>query len=253
LAQSATTRFSYAKIPDACDMPNLLDIQLKSYNDFLQIDVPPASREKIGLHKIFSEIFPVSDVHENFSLEYVSYHLGPRRYSIDECRERNMSYAAPLKVTMRLISRQGEGEQKEVKDIIEQDVYLGELPVITKWGTFIINGAERVIVSQLHRSPGVFFDESTHPNGKKLNSARVIPYRGSWVEFALDINDIMWVYIDSRQVTARSWLKPLLIRKRARSCSRLEPNSTRIRWPSSRKPARSRSGLFRVMSNATPM
>ncbi len=199
MAQSLTTRQSYAKIPDACDMPNLLDVQLKSYNDFLQIDVPSAKRELMGLHKIFSEIFPVSDVHENFSLEYVGYHLGPRRYTIDECRERNMTSAAPLKVTMRLISRQGEGDDKEVKDIMEQDVYLGELPVITEWGTFIINGAERVIVSQLHRSPGVFFDESTHPNGKKLNSARVIPYRGSWVEFALDINDIMWVYIDSKR------------------------------------------------------
>jgi len=199
LAQSVKIRQSYAKIPDACDMPNLLDVQLKSYNDFLQIDVPAASREKIGLHKIFSEIFPVSDIHENFSLEYVGYHLGPRRYTIDECRERNMTFAAPLKVTMRLISRQGDGDEKEVKDIMEQDVYLGELPVITEWGTFIVNGAERVIVSQLHRSPGVFFDESTHPNGKKLNSARVIPYRGSWVEFALDINDIMWVYIDSKR------------------------------------------------------
>ncbi len=199
MAQSVTTRFSYAKIKDACEMPNLLEVQLKSYNDFLQADVPPAKRPLSGLHKIFNDIFPVTDVHENFSLEYVGYYLGPCRYAIDECRERNMTYAAPLKVTMRLIARQGEGEEKEVKDIIEQDVYLGELPVITKWGTFIINGAERVIVSQLHRSPGVFFDETTHPNGKKLNSARVIPYRGSWVEFSLDIHDIMWVYIDSKR------------------------------------------------------
>jgi DNA-directed RNA polymerase subunit beta len=180
-------------------MPNLLDVQIKAYDDFLQMDVPPAKRTLSGLHKIFAEIFPVTDVHENFSLEYVNYYLGPKRYSIDECRERNMTFAAPLKVTMRLIARQGEGDEKEVKDIVEQDVYLGELPVITQWGTFIINGAERVIVSQLHRSPGVFFDESTHPNGKKLNSARVIPYRGSWVEFSLDINDIMWVYIDSKR------------------------------------------------------
>jgi len=180
-------------------MPNLLDVQLQSYNDFLQLEVPFDKRQNTGLHKIFSEIFPVTDVHENFSLGYVGYYLGPRRYTIDECRERNMTYAAPLKVTMRLISRQGEGEQKEVKDIIEQDVYLGELPLITEWGTFIINGAERVIVSQLHRSPGVFFDETIHPNGKKLHSGRVIPYRGSWVEFALDINDIMWVYIDSKR------------------------------------------------------
>jgi DNA-directed RNA polymerase subunit beta len=192
-------RSSYGKIADACEMPNFLDVQLQSYNNFLQAHVPPHKRAMAGLHQIFSDIFPVTDVHEKYSLEYVSYHLGPIRYAIDECRERNMSYAAPLKVTMRLLSRQGEGDQKEVKDIIEQDVYLGELPLITEWGTFIINGAERVTVSQLHRSPGVFFDESIHPNGKKLHSARVIPYRGSWVEFNLDINDIMWVYIDSKR------------------------------------------------------
>jgi len=199
LTQSTISRSSYAKIADACDMPHFLDVQLDSYNSFLQLDKAPNKRAMAGLHHIFTEIFPVTDVHQNYSLEYVSYHLGPTRYTIDECRERNMTFAAPLKVTMRLISRQGEGEEKEVKDIIEQDVYLGELPIITEWGTFIINGAERVIVSQLHRSPGVFFDESIHPNGKKLHSARVIPYRGSWVEFNLDINDIMWVYIDSKR------------------------------------------------------
>ncbi|RKX24482.1 MAG: DNA-directed RNA polymerase subunit beta, partial [Candidatus Zixiibacteriota bacterium] len=193
------TRHSYAAIPDACEMPNLLDVQLSSYNSFLQIGVPIHKRTDTGLNRIFKEIFPVTDVHENYSLEYVSYHLGPSRYSIRECRERNMTFAVPLKVTMRLIARQGESDEKQVKDIVEQDVYLGELPLITEWGTFIVNGAERVIVSQLHRSPGVFFDESIHPNGKKLHSARVIPYRGSWVEFALDINDIMWVYIDSKR------------------------------------------------------
>ena len=180
-------------------MPNFLEVQLNSYNEFLQKELPPNKRQHQGLHQIFSEIFPVTDIHENYSLEYVGYHLGPTRYSIDECRERNMTFAAPLKVTMRLVTRQGEGEEKEIKDIIEQDVYLGELPLVTEWGTFIINGAERVIVSQLHRSPGVFFDEEIHPNGKQLFSARVIPYRGSWVEFALDINDIMYVYLDSKR------------------------------------------------------
>jgi DNA-directed RNA polymerase subunit beta len=180
-------------------MPNFLEVQLKSYDDFLQMETPADKRERRGLHQIFQEIFPVMDIHENYSLEYVGYHLGPTRYSIEECRERNMTFAAPLKVTMRLVSRQGEGEEKEIKDIIEQDVYLGELPLVTEWGTFIINGAERVIVSQLHRSPGVFFDEEIHPNGKRLFSARIIPYRGSWVEFALDINDIMYVYLDSKR------------------------------------------------------
>ena len=193
------TRQSYGTIADAIEMPNLLDVQLTSYEEFLQTTIAPHKRTSTGLQQIFNDVFPVTDVHENYSLEFVSYHLGPTRYSIDECRERNMSFGAPLKVTMRLIARQGEGDKKEVKDIIEQDVYLGELPIITEWGTFIINGAERVIVSQLHRSPGVFFDEETHPNGKLLYSARVIPYRGSWVEFALDINDIMWVYIDSKR------------------------------------------------------
>jgi len=200
LARSAyLTRKSYGSLQDATEMPNLLDVQVRSFEDFLQKDVPPAKRARQGLHGMFLDIFPVTDVHENNSLEYVGYHLGPIRYSIDECRERNMSYAAPLRVTMRLIARQGEGEEKAVKDIIEQDVYLGELPLITEWGTFIINGAERVVVSQLHRSPGVFFDEEIHPNGKKLFSARIIPYRGSWVEFAMDINDVMYAYIDSKR------------------------------------------------------
>ena len=196
---SILTRDSYASLTDATEMPNFLEVQLRSYNEFLMVNIPPHKRPMTGLHQIFSDIFPVTDVHENYSLEYVGYHLGPTRYSIDECRERNMTYAAPLRVTMRLICRQGEGSQKEVKDIVEQDVYLGELPLITEWGTFIVNGAERVIVSQLHRSPGVFFDEAIHPNGKKLYSARVIPYRGSWVEFNLDLNDVMWVYIDSKR------------------------------------------------------
>lgn len=192
-------RKSYGTIKDATSMPNFLDVQLVSYYEFLQTDVPVDKREKKGLHQIFAEVFPISDVNENYSLEYVHYYLGQPRYSIEECRERNMTYAAPLRVTMRLITRGGEGEKKAVKDIIEQDVYLGELPVITQWGTFIINGAERVVVSQLHRSPGVFFDESIHPNGKVLYSARIIPYRGSWIEFSTDINDVMNVYLDSRR------------------------------------------------------
>ncbi len=192
-------RFSYGTSTDAMEMPNFLEVQLNSYFEFLQPETPFTKRKKEGLEQIFSDIFPVSDVHENYSLEYVGYKLNPSRYTIDECRERNMSYAAPLKVTMRLICRQGEGDEKEIKDIIEQDVYLGELPLVTEWGTFIINGSERVIVSQLHRSPGVFFSDSIHPNGKKLYSARIIPYRGSWMEFTTDINDIMYLYVDSKR------------------------------------------------------
>jgi len=197
--EELTKRISFGTLTDSMEMPNFLEVQLNSYNEFLQPATPHHKREVQGLQHIFNEVFPVTDVHENYSLEYVSYSLGPTRYTIDECRERNMSFAAPLKVTMRLISRQGEGQEKEIKDIIEQDVYLGELPLITEWGTFIINGSERVIVSQLHRSPGVFFSDSIHPNGKKLYSARIIPYRGSWMEFATDINDIMYLYVDSKR------------------------------------------------------
>jgi len=181
------------------EMPNLLDVQLESYESFLQHNTAPEKRNKQGLQQIFQEIFPVTDINENYSLEFVSYSLGQARYTLDECRERNMTFAVPLRATLRLVSKQGEEEKKEIKDIIEQDVYLGEMPLITEWGTFIINGSERVIVGQLHRSPGVFFDESTHPNGKLLYSARIIPYRGSWLEFKIDVNDIMYVTIDSRR------------------------------------------------------
>ncbi|MCK5127745.1 MAG: DNA-directed RNA polymerase subunit beta [candidate division Zixibacteria bacterium] len=192
-------RKNFGKIPSGTDLPNLLDVQLKSYNDFLQADIEPDKRARQGLQQIFHEIFPISDIRENHTLEFIGFRLGTRRYSIKECQERNMSYAAPLKATLRLVSREGEGSEKQVKDIIEQEVYLGELPQITTRGTFVINGSERVIVSQLHRSPGVFFDSSIHPNGKILFSARIIPYRGSWVEFTTDINNIMFVHIDSRR------------------------------------------------------
>ncbi len=190
-------RVYYGTINDAAEMPDLLDIQLESYNSFLQAETPPEKRANQGLQQIFKEIFPITDINENSVLEFVNYSLGTARYSIDECRERNMTFAAPLRATLRLMTK--EGEEKQVKDIIEQDVYLGELPLLTRWGTFIVNGAERVIVSQLHRSPGVFFDEETHPNGKVLYSARIIPYRGSWLEFVVDVNDIMYVHIDSRR------------------------------------------------------
>ncbi len=192
-------RFSYEQISEATTMPNLLEVQLRSYEDFLQVDIHAEKRKIQGLQQIFSDIFPVTDINENYEMEFVKYSLGSPRYSVDECRERNMTFSAPMRATLRLISKEGEGEEKEVKDIIEQDVYLGELPIITEWGTFIINGAERVIVSQLHRSPGVFFDENTHPNGKLLYSARIIPYRGSWLEFIVDVSDVMHVHIDSRR------------------------------------------------------
>lgn len=192
-------RKSYSKLPEILDLPHLLEVQRESYREFLQADIEPENRKKAGLQAVFSEIFPVTDVHENYSLEFVKYMVGPARYSIGECQERNMTYAAPLKATLRLVIRVPEEKTKRVRDIIEQDVFLGDLPLLSPTGTFIINGAERVIVSQLHRSPGVFFDEEIHPNGKRLYSARIIPYRGSWVEFNLDVNDIMYVYIDTRR------------------------------------------------------
>jgi len=192
-------RRSFSKLKSDPEMPNLLEVQLRSYQEFLQMDVDPEKRENKGLQAVFNTIFPISDVRENYSLEFVRYSLGTPRYTIRECLERNMTYAAPLKPTLRLVVRESQGKSKTVKDIIEQDVFLGELPLITDKGTFIINGAERVVVSQLHRSPGVFFDEETHPSGKRLFSARIIPYRGSWVEFSLDVNDVMYINIDSRK------------------------------------------------------
>jgi len=192
-------RKSYSKLREVLDVPNLLEVQKESFREFLQAEIEPEKRKNVGLQAVFNETFPLTDVHENYSLEFVKYILGTPRYSIKECQERNMTYAAPLKATLRLVIREPEGKDKKVKDIIEQDVFLGEMPVLTATGTFVINGAERVIVSQLHRSPGVFFDEETNPNGKRLFSARIIPYRGSWVEFNIDANDIMYVYIDTRR------------------------------------------------------
>ncbi len=194
----------FSKLEDAIPLPNLLSVQIESYNAFMQADVEPLKRQHRGLQQIFSEIFPITDVNENFQMEFVAYLLGEPRYTIDECRERNMTFAAPLKATLRLISREPLDKEnpeadRPIRDIVEQDVYLGEIPIITPSGTFVVNGSERVIVSQLHRSPGVFFDEEIHPNGKKLFSGRIIPYRGSWVEFKFDINDILYVHIDSRR------------------------------------------------------
>jgi DNA-directed RNA polymerase subunit beta len=194
-----TQRRSFGRLKSIVELPNLLEVQLRSYNEFLQPDVDPEKRENKGLQAVFNTFFPISDVRENFSLEFVKYMVGTPRYSVRECPDRNMSYSAPLKATLRLVVRESAGKTKNVKDIIEQDVFLGELPLITSKGTFIINGAERVVVSQLHRSPGVFFDEEIHPNGKRLFSARIIPYRGSWVEFNIDVNDIMYAHIDSRR------------------------------------------------------
>ncbi len=192
-------RRSFGKIAEVVDMPNLLSVQIDSYRSFLQLETPPQQRLRQGLHLVFESIFPVTDVHGIYSLEYAGYAIGNPRYSEEECRERGMTYAAPLRATLRLVTRDKESADSPVKDIVEQSVFLGELPLMTAHGTFIINGAERVVVSQLHRSPGVFFDETLHPNGKRLFSARILPYKGPWLEFSMDINDIMYVHIDRRR------------------------------------------------------
>ena len=192
-------RYSFNKLTAPVDMPNLLAVQLQSYELFLQATLPPSQRKSQGLQAVFQEIFPITDVHGNFTLEFIDYSIGQPKYSVDECKDRNMTYAASLKARLRLIIRDSESDEKRVKDIIEQSTYLGELPLLTDRGTFIVNGAERVVVTQLHRSPGVFFDETIHPNGKRLFSARIIPFRGSWLEFSHDVSDVMYVHIDRRR------------------------------------------------------
>lgn len=192
-------RESFARIPGALDMPNLLDIQLESFREFLQTGTAPSERRGTGLHQVFHDLFPIEDSHGIYQLEYVSYSLGKPKYSVDECMERGVSFEAPLKVKLRLHVAEEGADKGEYTDTIEQDIFFGNIPMMTDRGTFIINGAERVIVSQLQRSPGVFFDENIHPNGTKLFSARIIPFRGSWIDFTTDIYDALYVIIDRRR------------------------------------------------------
>jgi len=191
---------SFSKLPTAMPMPNLLDVQIEAFQTLLYTEGEGRERSDVGLERVFNEVFPIADVNERFSLEYVSYSLGEPKYSVEECIERDMTFAAPLKAMLRLIVWEDveEGERRP-KDIIEKEVYLGDLPLLTDLGTFIINGSERVIVSQLHRSPGVVFEETIHPNGSRLHSARIIPFRGSWVEFTIDIHDVIFVHIDKKK------------------------------------------------------
>ncbi len=180
-------------------MPHLLDIQTRAFEALLQLDAASQNREDIGLERVFKDLFPISDVHENFSLEFVKYSLGEPKYTVEECIERDMTYSVPLKATLQLVINEEVNGVKRPRNIIEKEVYLGELPLLTQLGTFVINGAERVVVSQLHRSPGAVFEESTHPNGQRLISARIIPFRGSWVEFTVDIHDVIYVHIDKKK------------------------------------------------------
>jgi DNA-directed RNA polymerase subunit beta len=193
---------SFAKLEMGMPMPHLLDIQTRAFQALLQPDGQGADRTDIGLERVFKDLFPIQDVNGNYSLEFVKYALGEPKYSVEECIERDMTYSVPLKATLQLVVMEEVGEvtkTKRPKNIIEKEVYLGELPILTPLGTFVINGAERVIVSQLHRSPGVVFEESVHPNGQRLFSARIIPFRGSWVEFTIDIHDVIYVHIDKKK------------------------------------------------------
>ena len=197
-------RKNFGKQASILDTPYLLAIQLDSYRKFLQVDKPEETRDRIGLHAAFKSVFPISSYSGNASLEYVSYRLGEPVFDVKECQLRGLTYAAPLRVKVRLIvlDKEAPGAKKPVKDVREQEVYLGELPLMTDNGTFVINGTERVIVSQLHRSPGVFFEHDrgkTHSSGKLLFSARVIPYRGSWLDFEFDPKDILYFRVDRRR------------------------------------------------------
>ncbi len=189
-------RVNFASVKNPLPYPDFLEVQLKSFQDFLQLDTPPEKRNNEGLYKVFAENFPIADTRNNFVLEFLDYYIDPPRYTIDECLERGLTYSVPLKAKLKLYCT--DPDHEDFATVI-QDVYLGPIPYMTEKGTFVINGAERVVVSQLHRSPGVFFGQSTHANGTKLYSARIIPFRGSWIEFATDINNVMYAYIDRKK------------------------------------------------------
>src|SRR6187455_2386657 len=194
----------FGKIQEVAEMPNLIEVQKASYDQFLLVKLPEGGRPDEGLQAVFRSVFPIKDFSNTSQLDFVSYEFDPPKYDVDECRQRGMTYSAPLKVTLRLIVFDVDEETgaKSVKDIKEQEVYMGEMPLMTNNGTFIVNGTERVIVSQMHRSPGVFFDHDkgkTHSSGKYLFAARVIPYRGSWLDFEFDAKDHVYVRIDRRR------------------------------------------------------
>ncbi|PWJ44483.1 DNA-directed RNA polymerase subunit beta [Sediminitomix flava] len=189
-------RKNFASIENVLEYPDFLDVQFRSFKSFFQLETPPEEREKEGLYKVFEENFPITDSRENFVLEFIDYTVDPPKYTEDECIERGLTFNVPLKAKLKLSCNDEDNEDFET---IEQDVFLGNIPYMSERGSFVINGAERVIVSQLHRSPGVFFAQSKHTNGTKLYSARVIPFKGSWIEFATDVNNVMYAYIDRKK------------------------------------------------------
>ena len=196
MASNDKPRVNFASVKNPLPYPDFLEVQLKSFQDFLQLDTPPEKRNNEGLYKVFAENFPIADTRNNFVLEFLDYYIDPPRYTIEECLEHGLTYSVPLKAKLKLYCTDPDHEDFAT---VLQDVYLGQIPYMTEKGTFVINGAERVVVSQLHRSPGVFFGQSTHANGTKLYSARIIPFRGSWIEFATDINNVMYAYIDRKK------------------------------------------------------
>ena len=196
MSVSKTKRVNFARVKNPYPYPDFLDVQLQSFRDFLQLDTPTEKRKNEGLYKVFSENFPIADTRNNFVLEFLDYYIDPPRYTIEECLDRGLTYNVPLKAKLKLYCTDPDHEDFATE---VQDVYLGAIPYMTDKGTFVINGAERVVVSQLHRSPGVFFGQSQHANGTKLYSARIIPFRGSWIEFATDINNVMYAYIDRKK------------------------------------------------------
>ncbi|MFQ5729479.1 MAG: DNA-directed RNA polymerase subunit beta, partial [Waddliaceae bacterium] len=204
MLQSLPKRLSFAKKEDVIDLPNLIEIQLKSFNQFLQVDLFPEERENVGLQEVFNEIFPIKSYDEKTILEFISYNLGVPKYIPEECIRRGISYNVTLKVKFRLTDETG---------IKEEEVYMGTIPIMTEKGTFIINGAERVVVSQLHRSPGICFEQTRHPRGNILYSFRIIPYRGSWLEGVFDTNDLIHIYIDRkkrrRKILATTFIRSL--------------------------------------------
>src|SRR5438093_12683268 len=209
------SRKDFGKIPSIVEIPNLIEVQKRSYETFLQKDVVADRREDIGLQAVFKSVFPIADYNDNALLEFDSYHFGDPKYTVEECHDRGMTFAIPLQVTLRLVvfDHDKEAKTKTIREQRGQEVYLGELPLMTEKGTFIINGTERVVVSQLQRSAGVFFDDDkgkTLASGKPLFSARVIPYRGSWVEFDFDANDVLHVRVDRRRkMLATAFLRAL--------------------------------------------
>ena len=189
-------RVTFSTLKKPLEFNDFLEVQLKSFRELFQLGTTPEDRKKEGLYRVFEENFPINDTRNNFVLEFLDYCIDPPRYTIQECLEQGLTYNVPLKATLKLSCNDPEHEDF---DTVVQEVYLGMIPYMTEKGSFIINGAERVIVSQLHRSPGVFFGQSVHANGTKLYSARIIPFKGSWIEFATDINNVMHAYIDRKK------------------------------------------------------